>query len=69
MSDQRNAAIEAIADAWASIDGRMGSFRAGKGKPRSDAAGGHYDGYILDATSMMERLEQRGYTVTPIAKE
>ena len=57
--------IEALADAWASIDGHLDDFRKGKGKPWEDQPGGRYDGYMADAESMLERLLTRGFIVMP----
>lgn len=65
MSKFEPAAIEAFADAWASIDGRLDAFREGKGKPWEEQRGGRYDGYMADAESMLERLLTRGFILTP----
>lgn len=52
--------IEALADAWASIDGDGDEFRAGKaGKDE----GGSYEGYMSDAAELAKRLKTRGYTI------
>ena len=56
-------ATEALADAWASIDGKLDDFRAGKGLSILDQPGGRYAGYIEDATSLIERLRKRGYVI------
>lgn len=61
----------ALADAWASIDGRLKEFRAGMGMSFDDEcnhAGGHFTGYICDAESMIERLRQRGFAIVPSAR-
>jgi hypothetical protein len=59
-------AIEALADAWASIDGKIEQFRAGKGAPSlEDEQGGHYSGYMAEAQEMMERLLRRGFILVP----
>ena len=63
-SDWPETAIQAVADAWASIDGKRDKFRAGRGKPWDEQPGGYYDGYTADAESMIERLRRRGYTLT-----
>ena len=57
-------AKEALAESWASIDGRLGKFKEGKGKehPLSD----HYDGYMHEAGTMIERLRKRGYVIVPV---
>ena len=55
--------VEALADAWASIDGKLDKFRAGKGLQIEDQPGGHFAGYIADAEAMIKRLESRGFTI------
>lgn len=54
---------EALADAWASIDGKSEKFWACKSDRARDAVEGYYDGYMIEAASMIERLERRGFTV------
>lgn len=61
-------AQEAVADSWASIDGKLHEFRAGKGLPIDDQPGGHYDGYMSEAEEMIYRLGVRGFSVVPTAK-
>lgn len=60
-------ATEALADAWASIDGKLDDFRAGKGKPIDEQPGGRYDGYIADAEEMIRRLGRRGFKIVPVS--
>lgn len=58
--------VEALADAWASIDGKVELFRAGKDAKRfEDEPGGHYSGYMAEAEEMLVRLLNRGFIVTP----
>lgn len=58
--------VEAVADAWASIDGNVDQFRAGKGAASiEDEPGGHYSGYLEDATELMRRLLDRGFIIVP----
>lgn len=70
--DHRNSpeAIEALAEAWASIDGKLEQFRAGKqAKTLTEEVeqhGGHYSGYTAEAEEMIRRLQARGYDVTPL---
>ena len=52
-------ALQALADAWASIDGKAAEFRAGRAD-NSD----RYQGYMEDAATMMERLRRRGYSLS-----
>lgn len=54
-------AIEALAESWASIDGKVEDFKDCKiSKPLEDELG-HYGGYMADAEEMIKRLERRGY--------
>lgn len=65
----RKAMIEAVADAWASIDGKLDDFRAGKGKNFSEQPGGRYYGYLEDAKELVARIEKRGFCVKPLKDE
>ena len=65
MTEDTFKSVEALADAWASIDGTLEKFRAGKGLALQDQPGGYYDAYIADAEAMVERLEARGFTIVP----
>lgn len=63
-------ATEALADAWASIDGKRDKFRAGKGATDiREEPGGYYSGYTADADSMIKRLRARGYDVRKMEDE
>jgi hypothetical protein len=69
MSNFEPAAIEALADAWASIDGKAEKFRAGKGAASfEDEPGGHYSGYMAEAEEMLVRLLKRGFILTPTGR-
>lgn len=66
MPDFDPIAIEAVADAWASIDGKVDEFRAGKNaKSIEDEPGGYYSGYLSDAQELVTRLHTRGFLVVP----
>lgn len=55
---------QALAESWASIDGKLDEFRAGAGaKSVMDEPGGHYSGYMAEAEEMMKRLETRGFVI------
>jgi len=57
-------AHQALAEAWASIDGKLELFRLEK-----DAEGygtGTYVGYIAEAEEMIDRLKTRGFEIVPI---
>lgn len=56
-------ALEAVADAWASIDGKTSEFRNGRYADSIEAYGGHYAGYMSDAEELIERIEKRGYKI------
>lgn len=56
-------AEEALAESWASIDGKMEAFRDGKGLPTRQQPGGHYSGYMAEAQEMIARLRKRGFTL------
>lgn len=56
--------VDALADAWASIDGKLDEYRAGRNAPSIvDEPGGHFSGYQDEAAEMIRRLEARGYTI------
>lgn len=54
---------EAVAEAWASIDGKLESFRKGRNIVDDDA--GHYVGYMADAQELIERVNARGVMMLP----
>lgn len=56
-------AEEALADAWASIDGDLTKFRRGRTAKSIMAFGGHYEGYMAEATELRQRLFRRGYRI------
>lgn len=55
---------EAVAEAWASIDGKLESFRKGRNIVDDDA--GHYVGYMADAQELIERVNARGVMMIPV---
>ena len=63
MSDRNS--IEALAEAWASINGRLDEFRAGKYAEDID---GHYEGHMADAAELVKRLEKRGFVIVAVKK-
>lgn len=57
----------ALAEVWASIDGKLEKFKQGEGERKQGGispSGGYYDGYMCEAAEMIARLEKRGFTVT-----
>lgn len=63
--------VEAVAESWASMDGRGEDFYQGKFFPNSDRArqGGHYEGYIADAEELLARVRVRGFVLVPKGSE
>jgi hypothetical protein len=65
-------AIEAVAEVWASIDGKLEKFRDERAIVNGPFAtsmivkDGHYAGYMVEAEEMIDRLRARGFDVTPI---
>jgi hypothetical protein len=60
--------IEALAESWASIDGKLALFRRGKTAKSITAYGGHYAGYIADAEELVLRLHNRGFDILVMIK-
>lgn len=58
-----DSAIEALADAWASADGKCARFRECKENPDLEATDGYYGGYMADAEDLMTRLQNRGFVI------
>src|SRR5262249_16007622 len=53
-------AIEALAEAWASLNGKLEEFHAGRAGEDTE---GHYHSYPRDAAQLAKRLERRGYLI------
>jgi hypothetical protein len=62
MSGKRDEAIEKLAEAWASIDGKLQEFRACKRSRKTEDKNGYYLGYFYDADELLKRWEKRGFT-------
>ena len=60
MISTMSEAIEALAEAWASLDGKLDEFLAGRGGEDTE---GDYHGYLGDAAELAKRLEHRGYMI------
>jgi len=59
---------EALAEAWASIDGKLEKFLAGKDVSIiEDEPGGHYSGYMAEAEELIQRLHKRGFKIVPVS--
>lgn len=64
-------AVSALAEAWASMDGRLDHFireRDGKVGPKDRGYRGSYIGYLADAEELQKRLLKRGFKVTRIRR-
>jgi len=57
------AVVIALADALASMEGKLNEFRQGLHMPDDEQPGGHADGYIAEAHELMRRLDSRGITL------
>lgn len=68
--DKNIDAITALAEAWASIDGKLEYFLGGKEaetfEEETTTFRGHYSGYMIEAEEMIKRIEKRGFTITPL---
>lgn len=54
------AIVEAFAEAWASIDGKLDLFQAEKSLPAGlPQVSGTYEGYMADAYELLSRAENR----------
>ena len=58
-------AIEALAESWASLDGKLEEFRAGRAGKDIE---GDYHGYLSDAAELAKRLESRGYLIVRVPR-
>lgn len=56
-------AIDAVAEAWASIDGNLQKYEYEKANEDAieTSLWGHYEGYQAEAVEMIHRIEARGY--------
>lgn len=54
-------AIEAVAEAWASIDGKLDEYRA----VNQTMLDGYRDGYNCDAEELIKRVAKRGWKLVP----
>lgn len=66
MSDDKQTAVEALAEARASIDGKASRFEEERnGIVAVDELTGTYEGYMGEAREMIRRLSKRGYVLAP----
>lgn len=64
--DEDFKALEALAEAMASIGGNGTEFRQGKNSPDYDQLVGHYEGYMSQAEEVRRLLEKRGFTISSL---
>lgn len=57
-------AVDAVAEAWASIDGVMNEYISDQSA--HDYGSGTFAGYQHEAGELIKRMEKRGYTVTAL---
>ena len=62
-------AVDALADAWASIDGKLMQYRRGAKARSSTAYGGHHAGYTCEAEELIRRLKARGYALRKLPRQ
>jgi hypothetical protein len=55
--------VEAMAEALASMDGKLEKFRACKSDPAAEERMGYYEGYLTEARELVERLGRRGFGI------
>ena len=59
-------AIDALAEAWASMDGKLEAYLADKAlPPGQDSETEYYQGYQCDAEEFIRRLRKRGFDIVP----
>ena len=63
MNINKRMSIEAIAEAWASIDGKLETFNLCKTDKELEEIWGYYEGYITDSEELLTRVEKRGFTL------
>jgi hypothetical protein len=59
--------IDAVAEAWASIDGKLELYQKDEASRLLDKKGvplGYFEGYRADARALIERIKYRGYNLT-----
>jgi hypothetical protein len=68
-ADGKLTAVEALAQSWASIDGKLEPFLFERDNNISvfdPRCTGHYEGYMAEAETMIVRLKTRGYEIVAI---
>lgn len=57
--------VQALAESWASIDGKLGRYHYDRDW-RLTKYDGTFDGYNSDASEMIDRLSSRGFRIVPV---
>lgn len=59
--------IDAVAEAWASIDGKLEKYEQDRDTPGGmyddGVPWGYYDGYQVEARELIARIKKRGYVL------
>lgn len=58
--------VVAIAETWASIDGKLTEFKRCQTDQEAEAELGYYEGYISEAEEAVKRLAHRGFVIVPM---
>lgn len=58
-----DSAVDAVGEAWASIDGKLTEYRRGRTAKSIEAWGGHFAGYQSEAAELIFRIRRRGYVI------
>ncbi|MGE8128912.1 hypothetical protein ACQKQD_18225 [Methylobacterium sp. NPDC080182] len=62
-------AIDAVAEAWASIDGKLDEYRRERDEDvglTDEGCTGHFEGYQAEADELIRRIEARGFMLIPM---
>lgn len=62
-------AIDAVAEAWASIDGKLDDYRRERDENvglTDEGCTGHFEGYQAEADELIRRIEDRGFMIIPM---
>lgn len=70
VAEMTKKAVDAVAESWASIDGKLDTYKRERDDPNADYKSGftgHFDGYQAEAEEMIRRIRARGHDVVPLA--
>lgn len=61
-SPESMTATSAVAEAWATMDGKLEAYKAGANvNTLAEEPGGHFSGYQADAEELIRRIAERGF--------